>query len=299
VDRSERELLGCDCNSVAAFGRCARRVSDGSLWAVRASDEAVAGELARCSFEESDRVTHACEFAHCEHPPLSTCSLEATCADRGCDNPLYFADGCRRAPCSTDDECDAGERCVALDCVVDSACTVSDPGPDETCGCAGPAGCRPGGACNPVAPVRPTETWQKLQLFDGPASCVCGDEPCRCSDPSVCCLQVWEVRPSGQFRAGWFVHLENLEFGNGDLGWSDGFFELNMEAINAIIDGPNLRDEMRAGFACQRDGPPTVNRTSLIRLTVDGETLEQPTDRCASPPNNDFSRLLDLLTHPL
>lgn len=89
MNRGARELLGCDCNTVAAHGRCARRSSDGTLWAVYASDDALICELTRCSLEDSGRVSHACEFASCELPPLSTCTLAATCADRGCDNTSY------------------------------------------------------------------------------------------------------------------------------------------------------------------------------------------------------------------
>ena len=276
VDRTQLGQLGCDCNPDAAFGRCVRDTATDTLWVVRASDDGLLGvRYQRCSLEESDRMTAACDFAHCEHRPLSVCTLEATCADRGCDNLEFFADGCRRTPCADDAACNADERCVALECTNTSACTVSDPGPSETCGCAGPDVCNHGGACNPIESAGPRGAWHKLELISGSSQC-----------PPERCYSFYEITPQGSLT---------IKLGSEDP--APKFVIVSPEdlkTITSIVDGPELRVELRDGFACQFDGLSGGDGVASIRLELDDQTLEQPIERCRANEDT-VVRLRDML----
>ena len=276
VDRSERKMLACDCEAAAAFSRCIRDVTDDRLWVVHASDDAVASrQFERCTFDELPRVEHACEFEHCAHPPLSICTPEATCRDRGCDNLEYFVDGCRRAPCSDDSACANDERCVQLECTSTSACTMQ--GLEETCGCGGPGACIAGGACTGVYSAGPRGAWQLLELIEGSTMC-----------PAETCLSVYQLAANGALIV--------------KLGTEDpdpktvSVAERDLTEIRMLIDGPELRRQLRDGFECQLNGRMVADSFGTLRLQLEDQTLERPIERCIEVPDA-LGRLRALLAN--
>jgi hypothetical protein len=278
VDRGQVGFVGCDCNPDAAFPHCGRRTSDDTLWVFNASELAADSGIAVCTPDESDRVTNACEFAQCEVQPLSICTLEATCADRGCDNLEFDAAGCRRTPCTTDAECSDDERCVAIACASSSWCTVSSPGPDESCGCGGSLLCTPGAACNPVEAVGPGGAWQSLELIDVNPFCQasCGGGECpECNDTrTVDASGAITIKPmgTGETRAAMLSAEDRT-------------------TLSQVIDGPTLRVGLRDGFECE----PVADAVVGLRLELAGETLVQQVGGCAHRAGHEVERLYQLL----
>jgi len=271
VDRTQIGFVGCDCNPNAAFPHCGRRASDDSLWVFSAGELGAEAGFAACTPEESDRMVNACEFADCAVQPLSLCTLEATCADRGCNNLEFDARGCRRMPCTSDAECSDDERCVPLTCVTTSWCTVADPGPGESCGCGGVPACRRGAACNPVATVGPAGAWQSLELVEVHDSCLGG------------CGRT--VDASGVIT----ISIGRDETRAGMLSEDD------RATLAQIIDGPTLRAGLRDGFEC---GTPLDDSAVLLRLDLPGERLEGEVAPCVAgyaPDEHEVARLYQLL----
>jgi hypothetical protein len=279
VDRAQPGFVGCDCNPDAAFAHCGRRTSDGTLWVFNAAEVGADSGFAACTPEESDRVTNACDFAHCEVQPLSICTLEATCADRGCDNLEFDAQGCRRAPCTTDAECSDDERCVVLACVTSSWCTVANPGPDEGCGCGGPPVCLRGAACNPVVTVGPAGAWRSIELVDVNPFCQarCGGGECpECNDTRT-------VDASGAITI--------KPMGTGETR-ADMLSEEDRVTLSQVIDGPTLRAGLRDGFECE----PVADAVVGLRLELSAETLSQQIGGCAHRAGHEVARLYQLIT---
>lgn len=264
VDRAGLAFLGCDCSMIPTTGACVRRTSDDTLWALGGGQLDGAAGFAACTIEEYDRVTHACEFASCELPPLSLCTVEATCADRGCDNLQYDAQGCRRTPCETDADCAADDRCVGIACTDTTLCWPFADGSVETCGCGGPAPCIAGASCNPVTTVGPRGAWRTLALVDSNLICMAG---CMGECPECTGTRTVDASGSMQIRPMGTTEVRTAMLSEEDRA-----------TLALIIDGPTLRAGLRDGLGCEQPG---ADSSTGLRLELPDVTLVQDITGCS------------------
>jgi hypothetical protein len=99
------------------------------------------GDQIECDgFVEDTLVVPHEDFAACETPPNSACSLEDFCAVEGCgfNLAMYDADGCRRELCETNDDCGAGQICYTTtqdEGCLSTAGMACGPAEDGSCEC--------------------------------------------------------------------------------------------------------------------------------------------------------------------
>ncbi len=256
--------LGCQCTE--AYGSfCRHRVSDGKLFVVPDGEFEDPSAWQQCDAEENTRFTSSCDFADCAIRPASFCTLEQTCADRGCDNLQYDESGCDKPECSDDSACAADERCVKLGGIDTSVCSPLD----GSCGCGGPAIALPGAFCNPTAEVGPGGAWQGLLLTEDNGLCSPGS-----------CYKSWNAMPDG-----------SLVTQNAGVA---GMVQLTPDELSTLvylIDGPELRRDLR-----DRDCGTVEDGIVTLRLTLDGQVLERDVTGCVYfGDQNVFQQIYDFL----
>jgi hypothetical protein len=241
----------CACGELGLGRKCAKFEPDGALYRVPEGVEFPGAESTECSEEEAERVLHACELDQCAVPPPSACSVEDTCAELGCGGLEFDADGCRRPECTSDEECSEDERCVKTS-ITSSFCDYSLEG--ETCNCAGPTVDLTGSLCNPVSVVGPRGAWEKIEIVREAGEC------------NFDCEITWVVTPDGQRQE---LHSDTADV-------TTQLSEADLQALNEIIDGPELRPGLRDGFSCGG----LLDVTEQVRLTLPSTTLEQEVTEC-------------------
>ena len=261
----------CACGEPGVGRKCAKFEPDGALYRVPAGVDFPGADVTDCSEEEEARVLHACEVADCAVPPPSSCSVEDTCAEFGCGGLVFDDDGCRRAECSSDEECVEDERCVTTS-IPASSCDYS---PDGTvCNCAGPTLDLEGKVCNPVSEVGPRGAWQKIQFIGFQSEC------------SQDCARDWTLIPSGELELALGDTVESMFiYDQIQLG------EEELEEIDRLMDGPEIRPGLRDGFDC---GPVEDYELKLF-VTLSGEEFEQSVTACVDIPGHALQALSEIV----
>ncbi len=241
--------LGCQCT--AAFGSyCRRRVSDGKLFVAPDGEFEDPSAWLPCTAEESTRFRASCDFAACENPPASYCTLEQTCSSRGCDTPQYDAVGCLKTECMDDSACASDERCVELQVIDLSACSQ---GSDGACNCGGANIALPGAFCNATAEFGPRGAWQSLLLTEDNGLCVPG-----------ACYKSWNVMPDGMM----FTQKAGVA----------AMVQLSAEQLSTLeylIDGPELRRDLR-----DHDCGTVEDGVATLSLTLENQVLDRDIAGC-------------------
>jgi hypothetical protein len=279
VDRAGLAFLGCDCSMVPEGGViCRRRTTDDTIWALTNGHPA-GTSFVPCTDEEQERIGHACEFAECELPPLSICSVEATCAQRGCEGLEYDERGCRKSPCESDDDCAEDDRCVAIECTDTTFCWAYNAPTNETCGCSGPQPCLRGAACNPVATYGPRGAWRSLELSDVNPACLTV-----CSGICGACYHSRRVDPSGALT---IKPMGAAEPRTVMLSQED------QATLALMIEGPSLRAGLRDGLGCEQ---PDAATPIVLTLELPDESLNEDVTGCvADAQENEIRRLAEML----
>jgi hypothetical protein len=247
----------CACGDLELGRGCAKFGPDGALYRVPLGAEFPGTDVTECSADEADRVLHACEFEQCEVKPPSSCSVEDTCAELGCGGFEFDSDGCRRPECASDEECPEDQRCLTTS-ITAGFCDYSPGG--ETCNCGGPTIDRTGSLCNPVAAVGPRGEWEKLEFITE------AHEGC-----SQDCARIWTLMPDGTIEravgdtVGTAIIMDEVQLGEDEL-----------ETVNQLVDGPELRPGLRDGFSC--GSVPDADIT--LSVVLPGVTLHQVVTTC-------------------
>jgi hypothetical protein len=251
----------CACGDLELRRECLILGVEGDLYRVPAGAEFPSAAAMECTEEQAARVLYACEFAECAVPPPSACSVEDTCAQLGCGGLVFDADGCRRPDCTSDEECAEDERCVTTS-IPSSFCDYSPDG--ETCNCSGPTVDLNGSLCNPVSVVGPRGEWQKIEIVREAGEC------------NFDCEITWVVTPDGQRQE---IHEDSVD--------TTQLSEEELQALNEIINGTELRPGLRDGFECAG----LLDVSDQVRLTLSSTTLEQDVTECFSTDGHVIQQL--------
>jgi hypothetical protein len=233
-------------------------------------------ENSRCRERPANAVDAGSDFSSCERPPPSSCGLSETCAHLECGGLEFDEHGCRRAPCTTDADCQVGDRCTSLQCVDPTVCTF-----DQRCSCATIFDCSPGLVCNSTAVVGPRGDWKTLEVRRASGPC----------PPGATCTSWWRIGSDGILTVSCQPTVSctpvpsNITVGD-------------LDALRVLVDGPSLRIALRDGIPC--DAPPTDIGVT-IRLELSTETLERDVTGCvlSGPASNVFQQVDQIVeTYP-
>ena len=261
-DRDTRLLVGCSCTPPPSLDgeRCHKRVSDGSLWifdGTLTND----GDFTACEIQDLPTGAWSCDFAACEEPPQSTCTVAETCQTLRCDGQEFDARGCRRNTCTSESGCPSDERCVFLECVETAACSSTSGG--SGCTCSSPAFCQPGRVCNSVAAYGPRGEWSALTV---------ATELPGCSEPP--CRHDWTVVRDGP------IH------GSGPR--IPGSLPIPKDTLLKLVDGVEMRRALRDGITCN---PRTSAATYTLELQTSEGTLTRDMTGCLEGPEYNIFRM--------
>lgn len=272
VDVSKKQLLGCFCAADQNPAFCRQRISDGTKWWGPITSLTRPTEFQDCPAQGPGLLSmHACDFQSCTTPPPSWCSHEDTCNALGCGGLEFDSNGCSRASCTGDTDCGSTDRCVALTCSNTSACAYDGTG---ACQCGGPDICKFGNFCNSTAEYGPGGAWSVFEMDQGSGPCPPGSD----------CTSRYRLTPDGQ--------LVMSKFGTPSTATVDA---TKLMEIQRLIDGPELRRDMRDGFQC---GPPPTDVGWSFKLTLPSGTLQADVTGCilTGPDGNVAKELHDYLS---
>jgi hypothetical protein len=277
IDQTKKEIIGCYCPGAPQLpgNPCHVRKSDGSTWwfgEFTSFNDPSAFET--CEMGPIAFSLYSCDFSSCRTfftnpptgstPPPSWCSREDTCKALGCGSLEFDENGCKRLDCTSDSDCPNTERCVYVTCRNSGSCAYVH---DGTCQCAGPASCLTGRVCNLTSAVGPRGDWTALEFISASGPC---------PTPGGC-TSTWRLTPDGNVAIS--------KEGTPSTATMDA---VALDSLRAIIDGPELRRDLRDGFTC--DQPPT-DINWQVKLELATETLQRDATGCLTTgPDGNIAR---------